>query len=177
MVGNQPDSLDPGDMVILKDTPFEDVQIGDVIVFQDQVLISGHTSNILIIHRVVDINDEGALVTKGDNPQNQIDPHPVTKDTYQGSLYAKITFVKPIVNMMLSSRSLIFISLIAVLLILVILELMNMYKTISQGKAQKLRIQHESDLEKMKLEERQKIAEQIKAELQQKQEDKNGQKD
>ena len=73
MIGDQPDSLEPGDIAILQSGNFDQVSIGDVVVYQDQVNISGSIKSILIIHRVVDINSDGSLVTKGDNPINNID--------------------------------------------------------------------------------------------------------
>jgi len=161
MIGTASDSLNPGDMVIIQNSPFEDVEIGDVIVFQDQVNINGTPSNILIIHRVVDITSNGELVTKGDNPLNQIDPHPVTASTYQGSYYAKVIFMKPIVQLMLSSRSLIFLTLIAVLVILIIWELAHMYKTIAKTKKLQIEKKHEAELEKIISQEHDKIYQEI----------------
>lgn len=161
MIGNASDSLEPGDMVIIKNTSFDDVVVGDVIVFQDQVNINGSPNNILIIHRVIDINTDGSLVTKGDNPINQIDPNPVTASTFQGSYYAKITFMKPIVSLMISSRSLVFMGLFAVLVSLVIWELAHIYKTISEAKKEEIKKKHLEEIEELKAVEREKIKQQI----------------
>ncbi|MBN2300658.1 MAG: S26 family signal peptidase [Acholeplasmataceae bacterium] len=161
MIGDQPDSLDPGDVAIIRNTSFEDVEIGDVIVYQDSVIISGRTTNILIIHRVVEIQDDGSLRTKGDNPVNTIDPHPVTASTYQGSLHSKITYLKPVVDLMINSRSLIFLGLTAVLVILLIWELAHIYRNISDHKNAELKEKHEQELTKIMEKEKEKIYQEI----------------
>ncbi|MBU1093101.1 MAG: S26 family signal peptidase [Firmicutes bacterium] len=161
MIGSAYDSLEPGDMVIIQKSSFEDVEIGDVIVFQDTVEIQGTPSNILIIHRVIGINSDGEYITKGDNPSNSIDPHPVTESSYQGSFYAKVTFIKPIVSLMLSSRSLVFLALIAVLIGLMIWELAHMYKTIGEASKQKTMKKNEAELEEFKKIEQAKIYQEI----------------
>jgi len=161
MIGDQPDSLQPGDVAIMKRGSFEMVEIGDVIVYQDKVNIGDSVQNILIIHRVIDINNDGSLVTKGDNPLNTVDPHPVTSSTYQGTLSFKITFLKPLVNLMIQSRSLIFLALTAVLIILLIWELAhiysNIYKPINRREIEK----HEAEIAQIKKQEAQRIYQEI----------------
>eukprot|EP01155_Anaeramoeba_flamelloides_P010246 Anaeramoba_flamelloidesa325147_25.p3 GENE.a325147_25~~a325147_25.p3 ORF type:complete len:141 (-),score=21.13 a325147_25:17-439(-) len=63
MVGTQEDSLDVNDMYIMKDVTIEDIEIGDVVVYQGQ---TSSGSKILIVHRVVDEVTEG-YITQGDN--------------------------------------------------------------------------------------------------------------
>jgi len=161
MIGDQPDSLKPGDIAILQRGNFEQVKLGDVVVYQDQVNINGLPKSILIIHRVVDINSDGSLVTKGDNPINNIDPHPVTRNTYQGTLSSKVTFLKPIVDLMIHSRSLIFLALTAVLVILLIWELAHMYSKIYKPYKIENIMKHEAEIEQIKQKEHDRIYKEI----------------
>lgn len=170
MIGNQPDSLEPGDVAIMKRDLYENVEVGDVIVYQDQVNINGTPSSILIIHRVIEINDDGSLVTKGDNPLNSVDPHPVTSHSYQGTLHMKITFLKPIVGLMIHSRSVIFLGLTAVLVILLIWELAHMYATIGKSNKQKISDKFEAEIEEIKQQEKEKIYQEILEEKKEKKE-------
>jgi len=161
MIGDEPDSLEPGDIAILKRDLYENIELGDVIVYQDQVNINGTPSSILIIHRVIEIKDDGSLVTKGDNPLNTEDPHPVTMNSYQGTLYAKITFMKPIVNLMINSKSVIFLGLTAVLVILLIWELAHIYSTINKAKKTEIAKKFETEIDEIKKQEQQRIYQEI----------------
>jgi len=170
MIGDEPDSLHPGDIAIIKDVAFEDVKLGDVIVFQDQISVNGSSTKILIIHRVVEIVGDGSLRTKGDNPLNSVDPHPVTINNYQGSMHSKITFLKPVVDLMINSRSLIFLGLTAVLVILLIWELAHIYRNISDAKKEEIEQKHEEELSAFRALEHEKILQEILKE----EKDKNG---
>ncbi len=173
MIGDAPDSLDPGDVAIIENVPFEDIKVGDVIVFQDRVSINNVPTNILIIHRVIEIQSDGSLRTKGDNPLNTPDPHPVTADSYQGKMISKVTTLKPVVNLMINDKSLIFLALTAVLVILLILELAHMYRNISDHKKEQMKQAHEQELESLKQIEHEKIYQEILNEEKEKNESQN----
>lgn len=83
MEGNAPDSIKQGAFIITKNVAYDSIEIGDIIVFQD--------SNLLKVHRVVDIKIDG-LITKGDNPNAVIDPIPIKVDTYQAKVVYSFTF-------------------------------------------------------------------------------------
>ncbi|RJX27592.1 MAG: S26 family signal peptidase [Acholeplasma sp.] len=137
MIGDQEDSIDPYDIAIIKRISFDEIEIGDVIVFQGE--IQGMPA--LIIHRVVGVHPEGGYETKGDNPLNSVDPDPVTEENFKAVYQSKITFLKPIAELALGSRSIIFGSLIIVLLVMVILEVMSLIKTVKKEQENKLREQ------------------------------------
>ncbi len=142
MIGDQEDSINPYDIAIIKKASFEDIEIGDVIVFQGEI----NGTPALIIHRVIGIHPEGGYETKGDNPQNSVDPDPVTEDNFKAIYQSKITFLKPIAELATGSRSIIFGSLIIVLLVMVILEVMSLIKTIKKEQENKLREQMKEDI-------------------------------
>lgn len=142
MIGDQEDSIDPYDIAIIRKASFEDIEIGDVIVFQGE--IQGMPA--LIIHRVVGIHPEGGYETKGDNPLNSVDPNPVTEENFKAIYQSKITFLKPVAELATGSRSIIFGALIIVLLVMVILEVANLIKTMKQETEKKLRDQMKDEI-------------------------------
>jgi len=163
MVGDEPDSLDVDDMVIVRKATIDEVNIGDVIVFQG---VNGSGNPILVIHRVIAIEDEG-IVTKGDNNSSIDQPtyqDYVTEDNFQGIFHSKVTFLKPLAQMMNSSRSLIFGSLAIVLTIMLISEVIHLVKTYEEEKKIAAKEAHELEIEALKEEQKQKILEEIKKE-------------
>ena len=76
MEGNKKDNFSSGDVVLIYDAPYEDLAIGDIIVFKSS------DDSKLIIHRIIDADGFG-FVTKGDNNEFP-DFGIVTKDIYRG---------------------------------------------------------------------------------------------
>jgi signal peptidase I len=167
MVGNQSDSLDVNDMVIVSKATVDDVKLNDVIVFQG---VDGSGSPILVIHRVVGFEDEG-IVTKGDNNSSVDQPTYqayVTEENFQGIFQTKITFLKPISQMMSSSRSLIFGGLAIVLTVMLISEVIHLVRTYQEEKNEALKKEHEAEIEALKEKQKQALLEEIKKEEQSK---------
>ena len=163
MVGDEPDSLDVDDMVIVKKTTIDQVDIGDVIVFQG---VNGSGSPILVIHRVVGIEQEG-LLTKGDNNSSIDQPtyqDYVTEDNFQGIFQSKVTFLKPLAQMMNSSRSLIFGSLAIVLTIMLISEVIHLVRTYEEEKKEAAKKTHEAEIEALREKQKEEILEEIRKE-------------
>ena len=163
MVGDEPDSLDVYDIAIIKKSSFDEIEIGNVIVFQSEI----QGKDVLVIHRVVGLHYEGGYETKGDNNAS-VDVNPVTEDNYQGSFHGKITFLKPIANIAANSRGVIFIGLSLILVAMVITETLHIIKTIKQDKEEKLRAEFDENLKNLKEIEKQKLYEEILKEEQEK---------
>ncbi len=171
MIGDQEDSLDINDLVIIKKTAVTDIDVDNhpVIVYQG---IANDGSNILIIHRVVGENSQG-LITQGDNrttnPETDqengtLQQAYITSDNYQGVYATKITFLKPIANIMTDSRSAIFAVIVVILALILITELVHLMKTINEKKKQKMASEHEAYIALMKDTHRQAIKDEIKKE-------------
>ncbi|MCR3905614.1 MAG: signal peptidase I [Tenericutes bacterium] len=156
MIGDQEDSLDRYDVAIIRAANYDEIEIGDVVVFQSEV--SG--VELLIIHRVIGLHEDGGFETQGDN-NDFIDPNPVTEENFQGIYYSKITFLKPIASIAANSRNLIFGLLSVVLIVLLVTEGMHIIKTISREKKAELEEKHQQELASFKEKERQKIKDQI----------------
>ena len=163
MIGDEPDSLDVYDIAIIKKTTFDEIEIGDVIVFQSEI----QGKEVLVIHRVVGIHYEGGFETKGDNNAS-VDVNPVTEDNYQGSFDGKITFLKPLASLAANSRNLIFIGLSVILVVMVITETMHIIKTIKHDKEEKLQKDLEENIESLKALEKEKLYQEILKEEQEK---------
>ena len=156
MEGDLEDSLDIGDLAIIKRGSYEDIKIGDIVVFQQPIT---DDINILIIHRVIDIKDQG-LVTKGD-ANSTPDQGFVTEDEYQGVYVSKITWLKPIVTTVTTSlgKTVIF-GLITILLLgLLFSEVIHIIKTISHTQKEELDKKTQEEIERLKEIEKQKVIE------------------
>lgn len=179
MVGDQEDSLDKYDMVILKNKPFEDLEIGDVIVFQSKTYQNGTYIDFLKIHRIVGGTVEDGFITQGDNTitnpnTDQFDSGStmiyadpaVTEDTYQGTLSTKVTFIKPLTKILIESKNIIFPVVMVILLSILLMELIHLMKEIAKEKEKKRLELHEAELQalqdKMKDELKQEIIEKEK---------------
>ncbi|MFA5471078.1 MAG: S26 family signal peptidase [Acholeplasmataceae bacterium] len=167
MVGNQPDSLDINDMVLVKKATIDEVEMFDVIVFQG---VNGSGAPILVIHRVIGKTEEG-LITQGDN-NDEIDQPDyqdyVTEENFQGIFQSKITFLKPVAQLMNSSKSLIFGGLAIVLTIMLISELIHLVRTYQSEKNEALEKAHEAEIDALKEAQRQALLEEILKEKQEK---------
>ncbi len=78
--------INTGDMIVVYGTPYEELKVGDVIVFQANRLQP-------IIHRIVNIDSE-LITTQGDANSYSFDfEKDITKDRYIGKVVARIPFI------------------------------------------------------------------------------------
>ncbi|MDX9692047.1 MAG: hypothetical protein RBT45_06265, partial [Acholeplasmataceae bacterium] len=104
-------------------------------------------------------NDQDASVCADGN---------ITEDLYQGTLSSKITFLKPIVKILVESRNVIFPVVIVILLIILVFELIHLFKEWNLEKKKKLEEEQEQfkkDLEDKKKQAYEKILEEEKEKL------------
>ncbi|MFH1294715.1 MAG: signal peptidase I [Candidatus Aenigmatarchaeota archaeon] len=78
-----------GDMLLLSGVGASDIRIGDIIVF------STEERNTPIVHRVIRVNEDGTLQTKGDANAGQLDFE--TKITHE-SIHGKVMYIIPYVG-------------------------------------------------------------------------------
>lgn len=102
--GSMEPELSKDDLIFVKET--DNLEIGDVVVFQD--------SGTLIVHRVVDIN-ENFVLTKGD--ANSGFDAPVEKSSIKGKVVGSIPFVGFIINVLKSPLGIVSILILAFLLL------------------------------------------------------------
>ena len=137
MSGDNSDSFDAGSFIISKKVKFENIKVGDIIIFQDK--------NILVVHRVVDINDDGSLVTKGDN-NDSIDANFVTKNNYQAKVIKSFMIGSLGKNLSGYQLQILFI-LIIVLIIFLIYQFFILIKEINENKLRKIKQEQQLKLE------------------------------
>ena len=149
MEGNLEDSLFPGDIAIIKNVPYEDLSFGDVIVFQDLDPI-GQVER-LIIHRIVGDHPDGGYETKGDN-RGSPDEENVTEENYLGRFTGtKISFIRPIVMFLTTSRHIVFLGIAIILVIILFFEILHIFKTINEEKMKKIKENQEKELQELEL--------------------------
>jgi signal peptidase len=79
-------ALRQGDVVVVKQVPPEEVQVGDIIRYQDPNV------GVFAVHRVVEIQQDGGapvFITRGDNLPRNDDPVPGS------NMEGKVVFVVP----------------------------------------------------------------------------------
>ena len=77
MAGEEVDSINPGDLIIIKNTG--DYEIGDIVTFLQK------GDSIPTTHRIIDSREDGSFITKGD-ANNVQDALPVSKDIILGEV-------------------------------------------------------------------------------------------
>ena len=141
MIGDNDDSLYPGDIAIIRRASFDEIEIGDVIVFQGEV--QGEPG--LIIHRVVGEHHLGGYETKGDH-NSSVDLDPVTQVNFQALYVSKITFLRPVAMFAAFQKNIIFAILSIVLLAMIISETIHIIKTVKKTNEEKLKQEQEEIL-------------------------------
>ena len=102
--GSMADTIEIGDAVIVEIT--KEVQEDDIIVYQD--------GENFITHRLIEINENGELITKGD--ANNTEDDPISKEQVLGKVIKIIPNLGIIKNAILSPKVLILITILIILL-------------------------------------------------------------
>ena len=163
MEGDLPDSLDVGDMIIIRLMPIEQAQAFDIAVFYS------NEHDRLIVHRIIEITENNELITKGDNvilPDDEL----VTSDMFYGIVLTKVTALG-VGNLSLNYRNVIFAIIIILLLFVLFREVRSIFKNMTAKEEEKLKNELEIEKKKMLDEQRQEMLEMILKE--QKEKDKN----
>ena len=96
-------TLPPGTLLVVRPTPVEDIQVGDVVTYQ---IVSGQPA--VISHRVVSVSSSSdggrTFVLKGDN-NAKADPHPVAAAQIRGVVWYSIPEVGVVNQLVNGSRS------------------------------------------------------------------------
>lgn len=87
--GSMEPTLKTNGVAIAQKVPFDEIQQGDIIMFKKD--------NLIISHRVVKIDSNGDITTKGDN-NSSIDNFIVTQKDIKGKIVLILNWVAPIVN-------------------------------------------------------------------------------
>lgn len=115
LTGSMQPDINPGDLIIIKTINSEDIKIGDVITFKNDI------TNSVITHRVKDIlnnNNELKFITQGD-ANNIEDKNPVNDELVQGRLVKTVPKMGKTMDYMKKNLLPIIIAIIAVFAIIV----------------------------------------------------------
>lgn len=145
MEGEFSDSFSEGSIIITKKVKFNSIKVNDIVVYKS-------SSNVLVVHRVIEKNNDGSLVLKGDN-NNSNDSEFVTSSNYQAKVIKSFNFLN-LGTKIPTYQLQILLILIVILIIFIIYQVFILIKTFQDQK-----------LEKIKLEQEEKLIEEIKNEL------------
>lgn len=142
--------INPNDFILSKRIDFEDVKIGDIIVYYSE------KNEIFIVHQVIDGNALDGFVVKGTNNPVR-DDELVTKDNFQSKVIKtiKLGFVGKIAN---DYRYVIFIFISLVFIVIIANECINLTKVKLEIDAKK----KEEELNAVKEKLRKEIMEELK---------------
>lgn len=80
--GSMEPTYEVGSLVYMKETPFEELEVGDVITY-------GESEDGLVSHRIVNISKiSGTVITRGD--ANDVDDPEITADKIKGRINSKL---------------------------------------------------------------------------------------
>ncbi|MGN0538154.1 MAG: signal peptidase I [Acutalibacteraceae bacterium] len=121
--GSMEPSIYEGDYILVEKIPCEQLKKGDIITFySENKSIYGMPNT----HRIIDINDDGSFVTKGDANINA-DEEVVTQDKIIGKYSGKLRFLRWL-NSFTSLKKLVILGVIILVLIMSVYELKTIIK-------------------------------------------------
>ncbi len=132
--GSMAPTINVGDAIVVKKVNIDTIKVDDIIVYYNDEL------KINIVHRVVRTDDEGALVTQGDNRKtNPVeDKIHTTKENFVG-IVTKYGDVLGAGSILLINRSMIFVVIIIVFLAFIALEVANFIKALKEKEIDELK--------------------------------------
>lgn len=149
-------TIRPGETVLIKKGGFDEVQVGQIIVYKNV------DEDKYIIHRVTRILEDGSLKTKGDNDStNPIeDAVVITKDNYYGKYVSTVNFLN--FRSLVKNKSFILPICILIYLIAIVSEGISIAKRIKEKNQEKIKALNEvQSIDDIKEE----LLKEIKAEL------------
>ena len=85
-------TFETGDVVII--VPQDEYQVGDIVAFQD--------GNMVVSHRIIDVNENGDFITKGDLEGNAVDTMPLKEIYIYGKVVKKLDNIGPVIRVIKS---------------------------------------------------------------------------
>lgn len=111
--GSMMPALDINSLLIVREKPASDIEIGDIITY------SANNNTMRVTHRVVDIQDNGeAFITRGD-ANNVDDPNPISKDRVIGEVVYSIPYIGYGLRFLSSTAGIVFIIVMGALSIII----------------------------------------------------------
>jgi signal peptidase len=89
LTGSMEPEIKVGSLVVVKETPIKELNVEDIITYK--------TKSSLITHRIVKINENGSLITKGD-ANNTCDIGEINEDQLQGKVILRLNRLGTIIQ-------------------------------------------------------------------------------
>ena len=141
-------SIYRGDVIVV--VPQDEYEVGDVVAFQSE--------NIVVTHRIIEINEDGEFITKGDSPENTPDTDPLKKEYVFGKVVKVIPNLSGVIRFIKTPT----VSMI-ILLAASLLFVLSMKKEKAQEEDELSKIK--SEIAKLKNSDNERSAEDIQAEI------------
>ena len=114
VTGSMYPTLVPPTLVIIAPVKYDDLKVGDIVNW------SGSSGNLTYTHRIVEFNEDGLAITKGDaNPSKD---GPLRRERYNGKVIANLDFAGKCINYL--KANIFFVGLILIYLFLMYIILM-----------------------------------------------------
>ena len=110
LTGSMEPEIKVGSLVVAKETPINNLKVEDIITYKTK------NNSSLVTHRIVKINENGSLVTKGD-ANNTCDIGEVNEDQLQGKVILKLSRLGTIIQMLKQNIILVILVLIVIMFI------------------------------------------------------------
>ena len=137
MEGTFDDSFGQGSIIITKKVKYESIKVNDIIVYRSD-------AKILIVHRVVNIKEDGSLVLKGDN-NSSVDFEYVDASKYLAKVIRSFNFFNLGTKIPTYQLQILLASII-LLIIFIIYQVFILIKAFQDQKLERLREEHEEKL-------------------------------
>ncbi|MDD3171364.1 MAG: signal peptidase I [Bacilli bacterium] len=154
--GSMEPEIMPGEFVLAKDVEFSSIIVGDDVIYHSEM-------GIYIIHRVIEISPSGELTVQGINNPSP-DEEVVTISNYVGKVI-KHGSILNLGEIVLNKRFALFAIVIVIFAILLVTELVKIYKTLKEKNKLKLEEEYNLKLKSDIQKERERIKEEITKEL------------
>lgn len=136
------DTINVNDIIIVKDYDFKEIKENDIIVYYN------NSANINVVHRVIKINDDGSLVTQGDNNSTP-DSIFTTESNYIGKVVSYGSYLG-LGKLLTNSKSVIFIVLILIFAYILVINIKNIFKINQEKNKEILKQSNTIDKEKLR---------------------------
>lgn len=145
------------DVIIVKNSDYSDLEIGDIIVYYNSEL------QMNIVHRIIAVYEDGTFQTKGDN-NNSADTIHVSEDIYLGKVvtFGKFLGIGHLIN---NGRDFIFVLIILIFGYLMISEIINIIKTLKEKDKLRIEQTQKEQINKDLDEQKEKLKQEVLAEL------------
>jgi len=87
-------TINKGDVIVV--VPQDEYNVDDIVAFED-ASVGG-----IVTHKIVDVNEDGTFVTKGDNPENSVDPAPLREQYILGKVVTWFSGLGAVVSVLQS---------------------------------------------------------------------------